>query len=50
VTAKPFIMLLQEISYTSNKCCYFEPSIHQRILKNNNHITMISEGSCDTED
>ncbi len=49
---------------TSNKCCSFELSIHQRILKklyhgfhksisNKNyfqHIRMISEGSCDTED
>ncbi len=31
-----------------NKCCYFELSSHQIIL--NQHIKMISEGSCDTED
>jgi len=44
--------------------CYFELSIHQRILKKmygfaqkylaalaaNQHIRMISKGSCDTED
>ena len=53
----------------SDKCCSFELSIHQIILKKNivhkyfvqlytinvswaadQHIRMISEGSCDTED
>jgi len=51
--------------YTSNKCCSFELSIHQRIMNkhfyitvfnidaNNEHflyhIRFFSEGSCDTE-
>ncbi len=73
VTVKPFIML-QKMT-VSNKCCSFELSVHQRILKEmyhsfhkilisttvfnsienvswapNQHIRMISEGSCDTED
>ncbi len=42
----------------SNKCCSYEISIHQRILKkssikiwaSNQHMIMISEGSCDTEE
>jgi len=44
----------------SNKCCYFEISIHQRILKkmyktvfnidNNNECFYQIEGSCGTED
>ncbi len=33
VTVKSFIML-EKISVNSNKCCPFELSIHQRILKN----------------
>ncbi len=73
VTVKTFI--INKISL-SNKCCSFELSIHQKILKQNvslfpheaaqlfstliiirnvswaanQHIRMISEGSCDTED
>ncbi len=54
---KTFIML-QKISI-SDKCCSSELSIHQRNLKKNStqlsstenqNISMISEGSCDTED
>jgi len=55
--------MLQKLSI-SDKSCPFELSIHQRILKlkckkqniDNNHTcflsskSMISEGSCDTED
>ncbi len=47
-------MMLQNI-YISNKCCSFELSINQRILKENQfHKNIkqlgISEGSCHSED
>ncbi len=55
-------MMLQKISI-SNKCCSFEFYIPQKnpekfstcitnrcFLETNQHIIMISEGSCDTED
>ncbi len=54
VTVKTFL-ILQKIS---NKCCSFELSIYQRILKTfqnisqaeNQHVGMISEESCNVED
>ncbi len=77
-SSKVLQIVLQKISI-SDKCCSFELSVHQRILKKNiyikcsqkceaaqllsalvmvrnisgaanQHIRMISEGSCDTED